>query len=366
MDRYIQIVLLTLLLSLFAGGRGSAQVTVGSTNPPASFSSLQIDGNGGGLRLPQLSEIEKGALNADSSNAGLMIYNRNKDRIEYWDGASWLAVGDTLKIYNGIHQDGNVVKLGGKLTENTSIDFNHKQLQFTTGNNGSYSVGDTIVVVGNKIVSIKPEKLTVNDELLSIEGRKVEVTMNDIGERFTSRIGKSVLSVTPKDEDTGSVLVDTRLQYKDGNQGSNKVLLSKALGDAYWGLLKPEAIIKTGTIKAGGTVVNNLACISDSITLESGKWLVFAKFSTSTSSGTKMFSWGDLMAYDGTSGWLVSSIGADVDNSGLAFPQIVYLMVLEKQTKIYIRCSTSNNPTKLTDDYGKPTFFAILIDKPLE
>lgn len=370
MNKNIYIIII-LLFSICAGLQ--AQITVGSDNKPEKFSALQLDGETGGLRLPQLSVLQRNSLPVVAADAGLMIYNQTNNKIEYWDGTTWLTVGDTINIYNGITRDGVNTKFGGKLTENTNININNNKLNFI--GTGSYSVGDTLLVVGNNIVSVKPSKFTVNKDYLNISDGKTEIALDTLKSGVFITNGNSLLSVGRDDNRHRNVAVSSNLQYKDGNQADGKPLLSKASGDAYWGLLKPDAVIKTGTILPGGTLIFDYGggtitadpIVSNSLSLEAGKWLIMAKFTTTTSyTAQKMFSWGSLWTTDGSSNTQVAAIGADVDDKGLGFVQIVYLLDTTVDTNVFIRCGSSNQWTYLTDNYAASNFTAILIDKPLD
>ena len=76
-----------------------AQVTIGSGNPPQSYSILEVvsdSENTGGIRLPQLSTADKAKINADILSdpilsRGLFIFNTDSNEIEYWDGTQWVA-----------------------------------------------------------------------------------------------------------------------------------------------------------------------------------------------------------------------------------------------------------------------------------
>jgi len=86
----------------------NAQVSIGGNSsqpqPPQPFSILElISGqdvvNIGGLRLPQLTEANKTAINSELLNndksAGLFIYNSDKSCIEFWNGTAWVAPGSS-------------------------------------------------------------------------------------------------------------------------------------------------------------------------------------------------------------------------------------------------------------------------------
>ena len=76
-----------------------AQVVIGDAVAPQSFSALEIISNGtGGLRLPQLTNVQRAAVQtaiealapAEQYKAlGLMIFNLNTDCVETWNGTEW-------------------------------------------------------------------------------------------------------------------------------------------------------------------------------------------------------------------------------------------------------------------------------------
>ncbi|MFV0328915.1 MAG: hypothetical protein ACK5KL_03655 [Dysgonomonas sp.] len=77
----------------------SAQVTIGTNDPPQKYSVLEVVStatNPGGLRLPHVSDTDKTALEADlladpGNSKGLLIYSTNNGRVESWDGTKWVA-----------------------------------------------------------------------------------------------------------------------------------------------------------------------------------------------------------------------------------------------------------------------------------
>jgi uncharacterized protein (TIGR02145 family) len=85
----------TLLLAtmIFVPFTTSAQVTIGSVNPPPAHSVLYLDSNDRGLRLPHLTTAQRNAINiSDPSSAGLMIFNTERSSIEVFDGLHWLSI----------------------------------------------------------------------------------------------------------------------------------------------------------------------------------------------------------------------------------------------------------------------------------
>ena len=97
-----------LLIVMLYTGNLQAQVMIGSETLPKDFSLLEITAVNkvGGLRLPQLSLLNKTALDAysdattytTSEKKGLVIYNDASNCIEFWNGSRWVSfcegVGD--------------------------------------------------------------------------------------------------------------------------------------------------------------------------------------------------------------------------------------------------------------------------------
>jgi len=77
----------------------SAQVTIGSSNPPSEFSLLDLDTSifPRALHLPRLTEDERDALVPHGINVeakGLMIFNRSTQCLEFWNGEVWISLCD--------------------------------------------------------------------------------------------------------------------------------------------------------------------------------------------------------------------------------------------------------------------------------
>ena len=96
----------------FASFGVNAQVTIGASDAPQSFSVLELISNDGGLRLSQLTTAQRDALsgtfggnNADAALAhGLIIYNTDFDCLEFWNGSHWVSLcsGETPDPCNGL------------------------------------------------------------------------------------------------------------------------------------------------------------------------------------------------------------------------------------------------------------------------
>ena len=95
--------LLTLwVITLFFALPLKAQVTIGSLDKPHSFSILELTtmNKEGGLRLPQLNNEAKAAVEAEFNEnpetakaaKGLTIYNTDTNCMEYWNGKAWVSL----------------------------------------------------------------------------------------------------------------------------------------------------------------------------------------------------------------------------------------------------------------------------------
>ena len=86
-----------LTLLLLNGALTSAQVTIGDNKPPQSFSVLElISGDNKGLRLPQMTTVERDIMANDAFKAnqfamGLQIFNTSTFCVETWNGIAWIS-----------------------------------------------------------------------------------------------------------------------------------------------------------------------------------------------------------------------------------------------------------------------------------
>jgi len=108
----------------------SAQVTIGSGEPPQEFSVLElISNNTQGFRLPQMTTAQRDVMTATSEfqNArtgaarGLQIFNTTTNCVETWNGTRWLAFCVTSPLlatpsppfHAWVQQDGRItIRLG--------------------------------------------------------------------------------------------------------------------------------------------------------------------------------------------------------------------------------------------------------------
>jgi hypothetical protein len=86
-------------IALMSGAALNAQVTIGQDKSPEPFSVLElISNNARGLRLPQLTTVQREALNLSALNEpqktmamGLTIFNTTTGCVETWNGTVWIS-----------------------------------------------------------------------------------------------------------------------------------------------------------------------------------------------------------------------------------------------------------------------------------
>jgi hypothetical protein len=211
-----QYIIIFIFLGLFGFSTiGSAQITIGSGSPPVKAAILDlktIEAIGAdnvsadkGLLLPRVNLTDLGSLEPFVTSAtaedkknltGLQVYNMN-DSIPFskgiyiWYGDSWTLYRQPttssfseLKAGNGISQPASALRLGGALTEATTINLANNNLIFgqTTGNfsintnaltvsglntgiGALPSAGSKLTVGGNMLIR---DSLIVNDAVSSL------------------------------------------------------------------------------------------------------------------------------------------------------------------------------------------------------
>lgn len=141
----------TVILVLFMT-RLYSQVNIGSESPAEAFSSIQLSEEDRGLRLNQVTEIQRNQLpvNGNPLAIGLMIYNINSKNIEVWNGTSWISLGQTsITVSNGLNINDSDIQLGGMLTKETFLNLNDRKLNLTSSTNVSIlSVQNTNIGIG--------------------------------------------------------------------------------------------------------------------------------------------------------------------------------------------------------------------------
>lgn len=166
MMRTIKFIKAALLALFLVGGTAAySQVTIGSNEAPQSGALLQVKDKTGitddsdnatkGLAFPRvalsyrndLRPMFSGGATADQkkSHTGLVVYNTYagaatdditflfKKGLYLWNGTGWGSVASS-DVENGLSQTGlGVIKLGGNLTDTTSINMNGNGFSVVTG-----------------------------------------------------------------------------------------------------------------------------------------------------------------------------------------------------------------------------------------
>lgn len=282
-----------------------SQVTIGADQKALDFETLRIDGNKQGLRLTRLNKTQRESLetvlmNANSNASdGLMIYNTESGRIEFWDQANrtWRTLStEAYSFDNGLTFNTTTQKgeLGGMLNSDTEIDQNGKTLNIGTTGTGAFTINDTDLAVTNTSItsigltnfSITPPSSNIN---FTVTGQNnVDVTVDD----KKLDVNNATLVVT---EDT--ITVTGSLHYIDGNQavgGTNgtRILTSDVNGLGRWTQLTAVVESKDLGIKwpapgnNGDFITSTWTDVTDEFTLEKGRWLVMGRMGTYTHSST--------------------------------------------------------------------------------
>lgn len=363
-----------LLISVLVCATINAQVTIGSTNVPASFSVLQLDGTIGGFRLPQVSESDRNTkINVSSDLArGLMVFNTDTKQVDYWDGSSWTRVPESLIVRNGLWMDGGTAKLGGSLTRNTSIDLNAYTLNLKN-NQATFSVNTNVFRLNEEDIVFQPTSFSVNSSVFKVSGDAIN-TVGSTTLKYLSDTDIERVTVS-----SSSTSIEGKLIYKDGNEDVDHVLVANGTGDTYWAKLRPNTRMLEGVIKSGSNsiVSSNVANPDVDITatplvLPPGKWLIFVNYataSTGTVAQNRRYVWTALYGTptDGGTQTKYTQMGSPVSINSTqrqGFAKLTYLVDVNEETSFVIKSATRNTGTSTTNTAGGNEFFAVSIIEP--
>jgi hypothetical protein len=125
------------------GTRGFVAGNVSSDTGRAVFST---DITNKGFYIPRLTSAQKTTLGGilGVANKGLLVYDTVVNRMEYWDGVQWKAVGDSItKVLanNGLTKLGDTIQLGGTLIKNTTV--NQSTFNMLFSGTGVFGMGAT-------------------------------------------------------------------------------------------------------------------------------------------------------------------------------------------------------------------------------
>jgi len=273
------IYIFVLLAFIFTTININAQIKIGDTTPPASFSILELEAllQKGGLRLPRLtgqkSQALKTYLNSLSATDkqaanGLVIYNTELPGMQYWDGTDWVEVKHQHGLIgkNGVTAINEVsggLELGGTLTKpSTTIGLNGYTLNMPVkDNNDQFVVSNTDT--GENPLNIKNGKVGIGG----------------------STDPQKTLDIYNTDPDIPAIKIT------NSNEKSSYLLSSDFFGNALWQPLKPLASVVYGELKDkytyGGTYYpNDYNITEEPLRLSRGKWLIVGKFTAKSGIGT--------------------------------------------------------------------------------
>ena len=171
MKKIIKIGTFALLFCFCIAFSAQSQVTIGMQAKPLKGTLLDLkesDGSNGdansqsGLMLPRVSLTEINSLSPILSDedlddetlklnyTGLIVYNVNVTPtlvkgLYSWDGTKWNLLGSAasslISAANGLTLSNDVVKLGGALTQATTVNLNNNDLNLDTSTGGKVGIG---------------------------------------------------------------------------------------------------------------------------------------------------------------------------------------------------------------------------------
>lgn len=340
-----------LILLLVVGNSYSllnGQVTMGSGNQPQDYAILQIDGVGG-LRLPKLTRVQRANVEStlDEDAKGLVIYfdddQGDDSSFQFWNGTEWVPLKYMNELYNA--QNGitdtkedlgnDIVKqtfeLGGTLIEETTIKQPAAKLLRFNPSGGTFTVMRNALVVTDDGVGIGK---TPSNALLDITGTR--------GKAF---------------------------RYDTPDAQANLILASDAYGNATWRSMKPNAELKSGTIKNNTTIAqtsNTFVPITDPLNLTPGVWLIIARYvAIATSVTTSQWGYNAWLSLrkEGNETDDITCIGQVpqlMSTTATATPQLAYILNVKEAANYYlyanVKCSNvSQYSMKITTSESSTT-----------
>ena len=371
----------SIILALFLAAGTYAQVTINSHVDPESFSVVQVESDTSGVRLPRMTSAQMAALQttltSDDRAKGLVVYNETDKVLSYWDGASWASLFGTLAT-NGITATSpTTIELGGNLTEaSTQIAQGSYDLNFAHSPATSGELTISNVKIDDDKVSIAPgSTFSVNDPAMNVSGGAV--SMNTEGADFDANSGALIVR-------SARTLIQGSISYPHASREEDYILTSDAAGNASWAGLRPFGALKRGALNNSVRFDDgsDKDITSTALTLEPGKWIIFAKcttvstYRTSSSYKKGMYHWLKLRSYTtADTGFsnpqieTTSGINQELSTTNnqviYSCPSLVHFIDINT-TRVYrILISTSNTlGDSTTSSYGGSYFYAIRIDIP--
>ncbi|MCO5281516.1 MAG: hypothetical protein M9931_10765 [Chitinophagales bacterium] len=152
---------------------GTRGFVAGSVTTDTATAVFSTDIKDKGFYIPRLTTSEKTTLgnSLNSGNKGLLVFDTDLNRTDFWNGTAWKAVGDgvasPITADNGLNiNTGSNVRLGGSLIASTEVDVSNNTLKFTnTGGANGTGIGISTTASGatpdaNTLVTINPNNNT--------------------------------------------------------------------------------------------------------------------------------------------------------------------------------------------------------------
>lgn len=243
----------------------NAQVTMGSGADPADYAILQIDGTEGGLRLPKLNSEAREQLtaafreNIDEVREGMVIYYTDKNEVQFWNGENWISMLTAKELTNSINGivGTDNFKLGGELSELTTIIQPNNSYLYFDVTSGMISVGNNALVVDSVGVSIGTKPTNAAFDVKSIEEGGLKI--------LTPELKDIEFEVGPGEKD----IKDTYVLTSDaqGNVSWQSMLAVPTTFDGQW-------VSGIENISINSTSSLKLATVE----LTKGTWLITARY----------------------------------------------------------------------------------------
>lgn len=139
-------ILLFAFVSTFAQ---NVSISEDESYTPDAAAMLDVYSLDKGLLIPRIALVSTVSPISGTKPDGLMVYNTSTSGtystpgFYYWDGADWVMVGSTaITFSNGLTESSNEVKLGGTLTEATTITNAGYNMIYNLSSTGDFDIQD--------------------------------------------------------------------------------------------------------------------------------------------------------------------------------------------------------------------------------